>query len=55
MNTYFITAKAVRHGIGWTSTSAYITARNDAKAKEISEQGRRLMMEALDRYEKSVM
>jgi hypothetical protein len=26
-----------------------------AKAKEISEQGRRLMTEALDRYEKSVM
>lgn len=35
MNTYCITAKAVRHGIGWTSTRAYITARTDAKAKEI--------------------
>ena len=35
MNTYCITAKAIRHGIGWTSTRDYITARNEAKAKEV--------------------
>lgn len=35
MNTYCITSKAVRHGIGWTSTRSYITERNEAKAKEV--------------------
>lgn len=35
MNTYCITAKAVRHGIGWTSTRAYIIARNEANAIDL--------------------
>lgn len=35
MNTYCITAKVVRYGIGWTSIRDYITAINEAKAKEV--------------------